>query len=86
MTLQFFAGKANVPKIAGLNERGRIVGQGHPLARLTDREVELLLELREAGWTYAELAHTFEVSKSSVAMIVRGERRAERAVRWKVVG
>lgn len=67
----------------GVNEHGLRVGQWHPNAVLTDGDVDRMLELREGGWTYERLARTFEVSKSTVAMIARGDRRAQRAVRWR---
>lgn len=67
----------------GTNEHGYRVGQSHHNARLTDHEVDILLALRDEGWTYEALAQSFEVSKSTVAMIVRGYRRAQHAVRWR---
>lgn len=67
----------------GTNEYGYRVGQSHHNARLTDHEVDILLALRDEGWTYEALAQSFEVSKSTVAMIARGCRRGQRPVRWR---
>lgn len=50
-------------------------GERHPRARLTDAEVDVIHELREAGWTYEALAEKFEASKSGIAGIVKGRRR-----------
>ncbi|NYT44589.1 helix-turn-helix domain-containing protein [Alcaligenaceae bacterium] len=69
-----------------VNERGYRVGQDHQGAVLTDAEVELMREMREAGdWTYDALAEKFGVSKSAVAGICRYERRAQAATGWKEV-
>lgn len=50
------------------------VGQNHPKAILTDREVELLRHLRETDpvtWSYGKLAIKFEISKHCVVRICR---------------
>lgn len=66
-----------------VNERGLRIGQDHPRAVLADDEVGLLLELRGDGMSYGALAKKFEVSKSCVAKICRGEHRAQVAVGFK---
>lgn len=58
------------------NGRGGRVGQDHPKAVLTDREVQQLLALREEGWGYSRLAAVFEVSRSQVRNICTGRQRA----------
>lgn len=50
-------------------------GDRHPAAKLTDAEVDVIHELRKAGWTYERLAEKFEASKSCIAGIVKGRRR-----------
>lgn len=60
-----------------VNDRGLVIGESHPRAVLTDHEVELLLELRDQGFTLSWLAAKFEVSKSCAAKICRGEHRAQ---------
>lgn len=75
-------------KTIALNADGRRIGQSHPRAKLLDREVDLVLELLEAGLSYAEVAEKFEVSKSCIAHIATGRRRGqliERTVRVSVV-
>ena len=72
-----------------INERGLVIGEDHPRAVLTDHEVDLLLELRDEPMSYGKLAVIFEVSKSCVAKICRGEHRSQIAVgyrRARVVG
>lgn len=53
----------------------RMWGQEHPRAVLSDHEVELLLALREEGYSLAWLARKFEMSKGGVWKIVAGLRR-----------
>lgn len=72
-------------KRVAVNERGLRIGQWHHNARLTDHEVELLLRLRDEGWSYNRLADKFEISKSSVAHICRGERRCQTPAGYKSV-
>lgn len=62
--------------LVAVNERGHVVGQSHPRAVLTDHEVELLLELRDEGYSLGWLARKFEVSKGCVQGIVSGRNRS----------
>ena len=66
-----------------LNENHRYFGEGHHMALLTDREVELLRrmaeELHTEGRSYNDiddlLADKFGISKHTVGRIRRYERR-----------
>lgn len=50
----------------------RNVGQLHPKATLSDREVERLRTLRELeGWTYGMLVKAFEIPKATVAALCK---------------
>lgn len=69
----------------GVNERGQRVGESHQRARLTDHEVDLLLQLHDEGWGYGRLARHFDISKSAARKICKGETRCQRPARWKVV-
>jgi predicted DNA-binding protein (UPF0251 family) len=51
-------------------------GAAHPKAKLTDQEIDRIREMAEAGWSYGQLAHAFEVSKGGIAKIVKCARRA----------
>ena len=73
-------------RMLAVNERGQLIGDSHPGAVLTDHEVNLLLELRAEGYSMGWLARTFEVSKSCVAKIVWGQRRAQVPATFKVRG
>lgn len=72
-------------RIVGVNDRGLRVGDSHHNARLTDSEVDLLLALRDEGWSYRELAEKFDISKSSAHKICQGHRRCQTPARYKEV-
>ena len=74
--------KSAKKRVVGLNDRNCVVGQDHPRAVLTDHDVELLLALRDEGFSYGWLARKFEVTKAHVGRIVRGDARAQVVVRW----
>jgi predicted DNA-binding protein (UPF0251 family) len=76
-------------KLVALNENGRRIGEHHPLAKLTDAEVELVHGMREDGLTLSEIAKKMEVTKGCVWKILNGYRRAQstaRTVRVSVSG
>jgi len=66
-----------------VNEAGYRIGQDHQNAKLTNHEVDLILELREQCLSYAEIASKFDISKSTVRDICTGKRRCQCAFRWK---
>lgn len=70
-------------RLVGVNERGLRVGQYHQRAKLTDRDVELIRELREGGMSFRKIAVKFEVSAMIVCYICNYQRRATAAVRFK---
>jgi len=63
------------------NDRGLLIGESHPRAVLTDHEVELVLALRDEGFSYAWIAEKLEVSKGCVAKICSGQRRGQAGYR-----
>lgn len=60
-----------------VNELGRRIGEDHPGAKLLDREVDMVFELREAGYTLAAIAAKMDVSKGCVWKILVGMRRGQ---------
>lgn len=74
-----------VKRTVAINERGLRVGEDHQNAKLTNAEIDLLLELREQGWSYRRLAEKFEVSKSAVRWWCIGGRRGGGVVMFKTV-
>jgi len=59
------------------NERGYRIGQSHPQARYTDREIELVHQLRDDGLSYGRIAQAMEMPKSTVAEIIEGKIRCQ---------
>lgn len=68
-----------------VNDRGVRVGDSHHNAKLTNAEVDRLLHLRDQGWSYLQLAHVFEISKSGARMICKALRRCQVPARYKLV-
>ena len=74
------------PKLLPRDENGRIIGEAHHRARLTNHEVDLIRELREEHrMTYAQLAAMYSVPKSTIQMICSYKRRASTATQWRPV-
>lgn len=71
-------------RTVAVNERGLRIGEDHPHAKLANREVDLLLTLREEGWTYTQLAAKFEISKSQARNICKGRKRCQMPADWKL--
>jgi hypothetical protein len=71
-------------RLLKFNEEGRKIGDCHHRAILSDRDIELMLELREEGKTYQWLVEKFEVSRSTVQSICLGRRRNQFAVVTKL--
>jgi hypothetical protein len=69
-----------------VNDIGRRVGDSHHNAKLTNREVELLLSMHHVDKLgYRKLAAKFEVSKSLVRNIIKGRCRDQVATDWRRV-
>lgn len=72
-------------RIVRVNERGLRVGEDHPNAKLTDHEVDMLLQLRADGYGWKRLAKTFEISKAQVRRICAGKSRHHVATEFRRV-
>jgi hypothetical protein len=69
-----------------VDEAGLRVGETHPNAKLTDKEVEQIRDLHEiAGWNYSELAEAYSAPKVTIQKICTYQRRASTIARWKVL-
>jgi len=62
------------------NDNGRVIGQAHHRAVLTDADVDLVRNLRDEGLTHAAIAAKFEVSRSAIQAICSLKRRGHLAV------
>ena len=74
--------KGTMKKVIALNELGRIIGEHHPRAKLLDSEIDLVHELRESGFTLAQIGEKMGMSKEGVWKIVHGHRRGQTASRY----
>jgi len=70
-------------KAVALNEFSRIIGQDHPNATHSDREVDMAKTLRSQGLSIKQVADKLEASKSTVAGWLNGRRRNQIPVGWK---
>lgn len=65
-------------QLVGVNENGRRVGESHPRAKLSDREVEQMFELHEKyGLGYRALARKWD--------LFRVDRNGQRVLNWNYV-
>lgn len=70
-------------RLVSINEKGRRIGESHPRARLTDREIELVFALRAEGWGYKRIAHKMEMSVRHVRDVLACRKRAQFAAGFK---
>ena len=74
-------------KIVGVNEQGKRVGESHPGAKLTDHDIDLIRQLHEdSDLGYAQIAKEFDVSKWTIADVVKYRRRAQYPTKFKRIG
>jgi hypothetical protein len=66
----------SAPRLIAVNEQGRPVGEDHPKAVLANAELDLVFALREEGFSIGWIAMKMEVSKTCIADILSGRRRA----------
>lgn len=70
-------------RMLAVNDSGHVIGEQHHLAKLTDHEVDLALELLAGGMSQALVAEKFEVSRRTIRDYAAGRRRGQTAVAWK---
>ena len=69
-------------KMVFINDKHKRIGQDHPRAKLSDRDVDQIFELSELGLSYAKIAGKFDdipggISKSTVRDVLKGRRRGQ---------
>lgn len=64
-------------KLVAVNESGLPIGEDHPKARYTNHEIELVLQMRDQGASYGEIAQKMEMPKSTVQAICSGRSRCQ---------
>lgn len=63
-------------RTVAVNDRGYRIGEDHHNAKLTNHEVELIIEIYEPWKTsMQDIADKFDISKSQVRNIVNGVKR-----------
>lgn len=75
-------------RYAAVNDAGRVIGEHHHRAKLTNDDVDQILELRDAGLSYAQIVTKFDdmrIGKQTVADICNGRRRAQTVMGHKRV-
>jgi len=64
-------------KVVLVNSCGYVIGQDHHRARLTDGEVDQIIELRAIGCTWRDIADKFGISKGQAHDYGTGRRRGQ---------
>lgn len=68
-------------KLVAINEQGKRIGETHHRAKLSDADVDCILELRAAGLSFGAIASKWDagvtISKSTVRDICTGRIRAQ---------
>lgn len=72
-------------RTVAVNDSGRRIGEDQTGAKLTNHDVDLFWDLRDAGWGYGKLAKKFEISKGHARDIIKGRRRGQAVARFKQV-
>ncbi|WP_137924640.1 hypothetical protein [Cupriavidus sp. 2SB] len=73
-------------RTVAVNDLGLRIGEDHPMAKLTNADIERLLQLRaDTGWGYKRLGRIFEISPSQVKRIVQGQHRGQAAMGYRTI-
>ena len=68
-------------RLVAVGEGGCAIGADHPQAKLSDQDIALILELREAGLSYGQIAKKFDdwpsVSKTMCYYVCAALRRSQ---------
>jgi hypothetical protein len=74
-----------IKKQIAVNESGRRIGEDAPHARLSNKQVDLVLDDHDGGMGYKRLAKKYNVSIRSVRDILSFKRRSQTIAGWKMV-
>ncbi len=75
-------GKRAKNRLLAVNDRGYVIGEQHHRAKLTDHEVDLVLELLDDGMSERLVAEKMEISRRTVRDIKAGRIRAQTPYRY----
>lgn len=73
-------------RIIAFGDTGRRIGEGHQNAKLSDADVDLAFELREAGLSLREIGEKFGVQKAAIWKMIHGYTRGEAPSEWRRAG
>lgn len=59
-----------------IDDQGNRIGESHPKAKFTDKEIEEMRVLADAGWSYQHIAWVFGSTRQYVGKVVRFEKRS----------
>ena len=69
--------------LVACNRNGNRLGEFHQNCRYTDHEVDKVLELRDLGYSYRQIARMMEMPISTVYAICQGIIRSELPDHWE---
>jgi hypothetical protein len=72
-------------KLIGINEKGRRIGEDHPLARFSNHDIDLMQRLKDEGVSLRRIAEIMECSVDQVKSVSCGRRRGQYPARFKRV-
>ena len=72
-----------VYRIVLVNDQGHIIGEDHWRAKLSNRTVDEVLDMRDTGMSYQQIASVVGCAKATVRDIIKGRRRGQTAMGQK---
>ncbi|WP_301101097.1 hypothetical protein [Propionivibrio sp.] len=77
---------AKIIRCIATNDRGIAIGKYHHNCKHSDETVDKIRDMHEVeGMGYLRIANALNLSKSTVAVICRYERRAQTYGNWKTI-
>jgi transposase-like protein len=64
-------------RVLEFNQLGTRIGETHPAAKFSDREVQHIRDLRREGVSTREIARRMKCSRGYVFRVIRGTTRAQ---------
>ncbi len=66
-----------------VNDLGYVIGQDHHNAKLTNHQIDQILQMRDDCMSYRQIAQVFGMSKSHIRNICKGRKRCQLAWQTK---
>lgn len=70
--------------IIAVNDLNRPIGEDHVRAKYTNSEVDMVLQLREEGYSLAKIARMTEIPIRTIRGYIDGSRRCQQPSAWRV--